>query len=90
MKNEMILPSLAAAGMEVMVARLVRKLAARGHDVGVTCILEKGILAPELEAIGIRVSLPGAHGLINPAWLMRLRAHLKSISPEIVHIHSGA
>ena len=86
----MILPSLAAAGMEVMVARLVRKLAARGHDVGVTCIVEKGILAPELEAAGIRVSLPGAQGLVNPAWLMRLGAHLKSLAPDVVHIHSGA
>jgi glycosyltransferase involved in cell wall biosynthesis len=89
-KIEMILPSLAAAGMEVMVARLVRKLVARGHDVGVTCIVDKGLLAPELEAIGIRVSLPGAHGLVNPTWLMRLTAHLKSVSPEVVHIHSGA
>lgn len=86
----MILPSLAAAGMEVMVARLARKLAARGHDVGVTCIVEKGVLAPELEAIGIRVSLPGAQGLVNPAWLMRLAAHMKSLSPEVLHIHSGA
>ena len=66
MKIEMILPSLAAAGMEVMVARLVRKLAARGHDIGVTCIVERGLLAAELEAAGIRVSLPGAQGLANP------------------------
>lgn len=86
----MILPSLAAAGMEVMVARLVRKLAARGHDIGVTCIVERGLLAAELEAAGIRVNLPGAQGLANPGWLMRLGRHLKSVAPDVVHAHSGA
>jgi glycosyltransferase involved in cell wall biosynthesis len=89
-KIEMILPSLIAAGMEVMVARMARKLALRGHDVGVTCIVDKGPLVQELEAAGIRVSLPGAQGLANPRWLMRLGSHIKSISPEVVHIHSGA
>lgn len=86
----MILPSLAAAGMEVMVARLARKLAARGHDIGVTCIVERGLLAAELEAAGIQVSLPGAQGLANPGWLTRLGMHLKSIAPDVVHVHSGA
>ena len=85
----MVLPSLAAAGMEVMVARLARKLARRGHRVGVTCILEKGSLAAEVEAAGVRVCDPGAQGLANPRWLGRLSAHFQAVQPHLVHIHSG-
>ncbi len=90
MRIEMVLPALYAAGMEVMVARLARKLARRGHEVGVTCVIEKGVLAADLEAAGVRVSVPGAHGLANPSWLMRLSAHLRAIGPDVVHAHSGA
>lgn len=90
MKIEMVLPSLAAAGMEVMVARLAGKLARRGHSVGVTCIVERGALADEVEAAGVRVSVPGAQGFANPKWLMRLAAHLKAVAPDVAHIHSGA
>lgn len=86
----MVLPALYAAGMEVMVARLARKLARRGHDVGVTCVIEKGVLAPELEAAGLRISVPGAQGFANPRWLPRLTGHLRRLSPDVVHVHSGA
>lgn len=90
MRIEMVLPSLAAAGMEVMVARMARKLARRGHDVGVTCIVERGPLAAEVEAAGVRVELPGAQGFANPRWVKRLADHLKATRPDVVHIHSGA
>lgn len=90
MKIEMVLPTLSAAGMEVMVARLARKLAKRGHDVGVTCIEEAGPAAAELEAAGVRVSIPGAHGFTNPRWLRNLTAHLRRVAPAVVHVHSGA
>ena len=90
MKIEMVLPSLAAAGMEVMVARMARKLARRGHQVGVTCIVERGALAGEVEAAGVRVSEPGAQGLAHPRWLSRLTGHLRRVAPDVVHIHSGA
>lgn len=90
MKIEMVLPSLAGAGMETMVARMARKLAARGHQCGVTCILEKGTLAEALEADGVRVSLvhtPGVLANINPA---PLTAHIAALAPDVVHVHSGA
>ncbi len=86
----MVLPALYAAGMEVMVARMARKLARRGHEVGITCVEEKGPLAPGLEQAGIRVSDVGAQGFAHPRWLMRLARHFRHIAPDVVHVHSGA
>ena len=37
---EMVLPSLDAGGQELVVSRLARQLAARGHDVGITLTIE--------------------------------------------------
>jgi glycosyltransferase involved in cell wall biosynthesis len=85
----MVLPTLDAAGMEVMVANLTRGLAQRGHDVGVTCLEEDGVLADELRAAGFRVAVvrdPGFHGVLRP---VRLEAWLRNIRPEVVHVHSG-
>jgi glycosyltransferase involved in cell wall biosynthesis len=89
-KIEMVLPMLASAGMEVMVARMAGKLAGRGHSVGITCITERGPTADEVEATGVRVSEVGAQGLANPRWLLRLRKHFRDIDPDIVHVHSGS
>jgi glycosyltransferase involved in cell wall biosynthesis len=87
---EMVLPALWTAGMEVMVASLSRKLAGRGHEVGITCIIEKGELAGAVEAAGIRVTESGATGVANTVWLPRLTSHLRAIAPDVVHAHSGA
>lgn len=89
LKIEMVVPLLIGAGMEVMVARMARKLARRGHDVGVTCLVEEGSLAPELRDCGVRVSHPDALGLFNTTWLTNLTAHFRSISPDVLHLHSG-
>jgi glycosyltransferase involved in cell wall biosynthesis len=86
----MILPSLESAGMEVMVARMAMKLARRGHDVGVTCIVAPGPLAVQVEEAGVRVRDPGARGLADPRWLFRLASHLRQIRPDVAHLHSGA
>ncbi len=90
MKIEMVVPLLMSAGMEVMVARMAKKLAARGHSVGITCITARGPTADEVEATGIRVSEVGAQGLVNPRWLKRLSGHFRSIAPDVVHVHSGS
>lgn len=90
MKIEMVLPSLTGAGMETMVARMVRKFSARGHRTGVTCIVEKGTLAAALEADGVRVSLIPAPGPLTNLRPAALVAHLKALAPDVVHAHSGA
>ena len=85
----MILPTLSAAGMEVMVARMATKLARRGHDVGVSCIERGGPLVAELTSAGVRVSELAASGLFGNDWLGRIRRHLDSVAPDVLHVHSG-
>jgi glycosyltransferase involved in cell wall biosynthesis len=90
LKIEMVLPALVAAGMEAMVARLSRALAARGHHVGVTCIESEGVLAEPLRAEGVRVSVVPALGLRSMLRAPLLEAWLRTVAPDVVHVHSGA
>jgi glycosyltransferase involved in cell wall biosynthesis len=76
--------------METLVVRLCRRLAARGHEVGVSCILEPGALAADLEASGVRVALVPTPGLAANAWPRALSRHLAAVAPDVLHIHSGA
>ena len=90
MKIEMVVPALAAAGMETVVARLTHGFSSRGHDVGVTCIQGLGPIADDLVQAGHRVTLvptPGLHTLVFP---LRLRDWFLERKPDVIHIHSGA
>lgn len=86
---EMVLPTLAAAGMETLVVQLAEGLARRGHTVGVTCILAEGPLAAPLRAAGHRVSLVPAPGLRTNLWPAVLAAHLRERRPDVVHLHDS-
>jgi len=86
----MVVPSLIAAGMETVVARLTRGLARRGHDVGVTCIEFEGALAASLRDQGHTVTLvptPGVRTIFRPT---PLRDWFRQIRPDVVHAHSGS
>ena len=87
---EMVLPALEAAGMEAMTARLMRALAARGHRVGVTCIEAGGVLADQLRSEGYRVALVPALGLRAMWRAPLLESWLRTVGPDVVHVHSGA
>lgn len=87
---EMILPSLIAAGMEMVTARLALSLAERGWTVGVTCLMEDGILADGLRQAGIAVRTVPEPGFEGNLWPRRLEAALRERRPDVVHVHSGA
>jgi glycosyltransferase involved in cell wall biosynthesis len=89
MRIEMVLPTLARAGMETVTAELGRGLAARGHDVGFTCLEEIGELGRELAADGLRVSLVSAPGLRPNVLPRELKAWFSTLRPDVVHAHSG-
>lgn len=89
LRIEMVLPSLIAGGMEVVTARLVKRLVCAGHTVGVTCILEEGPLADELRREGVRVKVVPAPGLRTNVFPTQLAAWLQQVAPDVVHIHSG-
>lgn len=86
---EMVLPTLAAAGMETLVVQLAEGLARRGHTVGVTCIIAEGPLAAPLRDAGHRVSLVPAPGLRTNLWPGALAAHLRRLRPDVVHLHDS-
>ncbi len=90
LKIEMVIPALDAAGMEMMTAQLTRGLAERGHDVGVTCIVDLGVLAHELQAEGHRVAVVPAPGLLTNLRAPRLEKWFRDLRPDVVHVHSGA
>jgi glycosyltransferase involved in cell wall biosynthesis len=90
LKVEMVLPELRVGGMEVMAARLTRSLSRRGHDVGITCIVEGGPLADQLRGDGYRVTVVRAPGLLTNIRAPRLEQWLRDVEPDIVHTHSGA
>lgn len=90
LRIEMVLPSLAMGGMETMTRDLALGLAARNHQVGVTCIEEEGELAAPLRQSGVPVSLVKCPG-IRPNFLpaARLGAHFAALGCDIAHLHSG-
>jgi len=90
LKVEMVLPELQVGGMEVMAARLTRSLTSRGHDVGITCIVEGGPLADQLRSEGYRVTVVRAPGLLTNIRAPSLERWLRDREPDVVHTHSGA
>ena len=86
---EMVLPYLVRGGMETMVARMALALAARGHQVGVTCTQFGGPLADYLRGEGMRVAVVPALGVLSNARAPRLEQWLRTVRPDVVHVHSG-
>ena len=76
--------------MEVVVSRLLEGLAARGHDVGATCIEELGALGTSLLEAGYRVTLVPTLGLRTILVPTALQSWFRGLQPDVVHVHSGA
>jgi glycosyltransferase involved in cell wall biosynthesis len=90
LRIEMVLPSLAVAGMETMTRDLACGLVRRGVRVGVTCLEEEGALADSLRAQGVPVTLvpcPGVAANFRPH--AALRDHFAATGCDIVHTHNG-
>lgn len=90
LRIEMVAPSLAAGGMEVVILDLVEALSARGHHVGVTCLVEEGALAGRFRDRGVRVEVVETPGTRTIVWPGRLKDWLKHEQVDVVHTHSGA
>lgn len=86
---EMVVPSLVTAGMEMVVATLMRALARRGHRVGATCTQEIGAVGEQLREEGFPVRLVPAPGILTNLWPRELARWIGECGPEVVHVHSG-
>src|SRR5688500_17390861 len=89
LRIELVLPYLVRGGMETMVARLARALAARGHTVGVTCTQFGGPIADELREEGHRVAVVPTLGIQTNAYAPRLERWLRETLADVVHVHNG-
>lgn len=89
LRIEMVVPSLPRAGMETMTAALVRGLAERGHEVGVTCLLEADALGEDLRAQGFQVSVVPATGVLSNFVSGTLAEWFRRRRPDVVHAHTA-
>ena len=87
---EMVLPALIAGGMESVASRLALALQRRGLDVGITCLVEDGLLAPSMREHGIAVETVQEPGFLSNFRPRRLARHFAARRPDVVHVHSGA
>ena len=90
MRVEAVVPALPAAGMEIVVARMVRRMARRGVEVAVTCTEAAGNVADDLEKDGISVSVVPTPGILTNFRAPALEARIRNRAPDVVHVHSGA
>src|SRR4051812_3773740 len=90
LRIEMVLPSLARAGMETMTRDLAVSLAARGHEVGVTCIEEDGELSADLRRNGMPVRVVPCPGVAPNLFADKpLTAHFARLGRDVIHTHNG-
>lgn len=90
MRIELVVPSLVPAGMEMVVARLGRGLAGRGHEIGFTVLEFVGDVGETLRAEGFRVARVGSPGVRTIVFPTRLTRWFREQRPDVVHVHSGA
>ncbi|MDD1778796.1 MAG: glycosyltransferase, partial [Candidatus Helarchaeota archaeon] len=86
-----IIPSLVIGGMEQVVKTLSSGLDPEKFEVSVICIIEKGVLAEDLEKRGIGVHLIEGkrYKVLSHFYPSYLANVIKEIRPKIIHSHSG-
>jgi glycosyltransferase involved in cell wall biosynthesis len=86
-----IVPSLVIGGMEQVVKTLCLGLDPEKFEVSVICIIEKGVLAEDLEKRGIGVNLTQGkrYKVLSHFYPSYLENAIKGFSPQIIHSHSG-
>jgi glycosyltransferase involved in cell wall biosynthesis len=79
-----VINNLATGGAESMLARLAAELREE-FDQTVVCLLDRGVLAPRLEALGIPVLALGSSARVpNPFVTLKLARRLRTIQPDII------
>jgi glycosyltransferase involved in cell wall biosynthesis len=88
MKILHVVENLNRGGLERVVIDLARLQAQHGHDIHVICIMDKGLLAPELENVNIEVVPLNKQNIGGLSALTKLRQKLKEIVPDVIHTHN--
>ncbi|MDF3983200.1 glycosyltransferase [Luteibacter sp. PPL554] len=76
-------------GLERMVLDLVKAQHAHGDRVQVVCLYDRGVLADELDALGIPVHACGKRDGLDLRAIARARLHLAAHRTEVLHTHNA-
>lgn len=88
MKIVHVIPSLPYGGMQRLVAQIAEEQRRRGREAHVLAIYQSGMFEDDLRARGVPFSVtPGTRPSVAGA--RALRAHLRSLQPDVVHLHGG-
>jgi glycosyltransferase involved in cell wall biosynthesis len=85
-----VVENLNRGGLERAVIDLVAAQVARGHRCQIVCLFERGQLADEAEALGVRVLACGKRNGLDLRALLRMRRHLREQATDILHTHNAA
>lgn len=84
MKVTHVITDLIVGGAQVMLRELLRNMDRAEFENEVIVLKDKGTLAPELEALGVRVTTIGMRATPNPTDLIRLAHRLRQSRPDVV------
>lgn len=79
--------SLDRGGAEQVVMNLAKGLDRKAFEPLIVCLNRKGRLAPQMEALGVRVVELGKKGAVDLLFLLRLIRLIKSEHPDLIHTH---
>ncbi len=88
MKITHLVENLNRGGLERVVVDLVKAQHAAGHGCQVICLFERGLLADELDACGIRVHACGKRDGLDLRALSAARRLLRAHGTEVLHTHN--
>jgi glycosyltransferase involved in cell wall biosynthesis len=81
--------SMDLGGLERVVLDLVRAGLELGQCAGVACIQQRGILASEVEALGVPVACLGKRSGTRLGTIGQMKSLLRAFQPEVVHTHQA-
>lgn len=82
--------SLNIGGLERNVVNQVREGQKLGQRVSVVCLDEPGVLAPRVEALGVKPLVLGRRAGLRPGMILRVRRALAELRPDVLHTHQRA
>src|SRR6185503_11899838 len=85
MKILFVLSGLGRGGAEEQVILLSKELARQGHRVGIYSLSQRTESLHQLHGSGVEVAVDRKRRPVDPAVLWRLRKHVRSWRPDLVH-----
>lgn len=87
-----LIHALAVGGAELLLGEFAKAAPRAGIDLTVGYFRDQAgsPAADRLRSVGVEPQLVPVSGMLNPAGHRRLRSHLRTIGPDIVHTHIGS